>query len=91
VVPRPVGTSTVINSAADEKPSTITAAATSTAANLSQGSVLKNVTTANASADGVLKFAKPMDKNTIPSDNLYESTKHISDTSPDKRGNLKNE
>jgi hypothetical protein len=30
-------------------------------------------------------------KNTIPSDNLYESKKQISDTSPDKRGNLKND
>jgi hypothetical protein len=30
-------------------------------------------------------------KNTIPSDNLYESIKQISDTSPDKSGNLKND
>jgi hypothetical protein len=46
---------------------------------------------ANASADGVSKLAKPVAKNTIRSDNLYESTGQISDTSPDKRGNLKND
>jgi hypothetical protein len=42
-------------------------------------------------ADGVSKIAKPVNKNTIPSKNIYESTKHISDTSPDKMGNLKND
>jgi hypothetical protein len=50
VLPRPVGTSTIINSAADEKRSTITAAAPSTAVGLSPGFILKVVTTANASA-----------------------------------------
>jgi hypothetical protein len=34
---------------------------------------------------------KPVAKNTIPSHNLYESSKQIIDTSPDKRGNLKND
>jgi hypothetical protein len=90
VLPRPVVKSTIINSAADYKRLTITAAAPSTAAGLSPGSVLKIVTTANALADGVSKLAKPVAKNNIPSDNLYEFTGQISDSSPDKRVNLKN-
>jgi hypothetical protein len=44
VVPRPVGTSTIINSAADDKPSTSTAAAPSIASGLSPGSVLQIMT-----------------------------------------------
>jgi hypothetical protein len=32
-----------------------------------------------------------VDKNTTPSDNLYESTKQISGTIPEKKGNLKND
>jgi hypothetical protein len=88
---RNINTSTIINSAADDKRSTITTAAPSTAAGLSPGSVLKIVTTTIASTDGVSKLAKPVAKNTIRSDNPYESTGQISDSSPDKRGNLNND
>jgi hypothetical protein len=90
-LPIPVGKSTIVNSAADDKHSKITAADPSTAAGLSPGSVLKIVTTANASADGVSKLAEPVAKNTIRSDNLCESTGQISNTRPDKRGNIKND
>jgi hypothetical protein len=89
VLPTPVSSSTIINSAADDKRWTITAAAPSTAAGSSSGSVLKIVTTANALVEGVSKLAKPVAKYTIPSDNLYESTGQISDSSLYKRGNLK--
>jgi hypothetical protein len=65
-----VGTSTIINSAADDKCSKITAAGPSTGAGLSPGSVLKIVSTAYASADGVSKLAEPVAKNTIRSDNI---------------------
>jgi hypothetical protein len=51
---------------------------------------LKIVTTANASADDVSKLAEPVAKNTIRSDNICESTGQISDTRPEKEGNLKN-
>jgi hypothetical protein len=87
VLPIPVGTSTIINSATDGKCSTITTVYTSTAEGSSSSSVLKIVTTANASVEGVSKLAKHVAKYTIPSDNLYDSEGHISDSSPDKRGN----
>jgi hypothetical protein len=63
----------------------ITAAGPSTAAGLSPGSVLKNVMTANASADGVSTLSEPVAKNTIRPDNLCESTGQISDTRPEKK------
>jgi hypothetical protein len=47
-LPRPVGTSTLLNSAADDKCAKILTAGPSTAAGLSTGFVLKIVTTANA-------------------------------------------
>jgi hypothetical protein len=87
----PVGTSKIINSAADDKRSKITAAGHSTAVGLSPGSVLKFFTTANALADGVAKLVEPVAKNTIRADNLCESTVQIRETRPYKRGNLKND
>jgi hypothetical protein len=87
VLPTPVGTSIIINSAADEKRSTISAAAPSIAAGSSSGPVLKISTTANASVEGVSILANRADKYTIPSDNLYESTGQTSDSSPEKREN----
>jgi hypothetical protein len=83
----PVGASTIINSAADDKHSTITTATPSTAAGSSSSYVLKILTTANASVEGVYKVAKPVAKYNIPSDNLYESKGKISDSSPEKRDN----
>jgi hypothetical protein len=53
--------------------------------------IFKIVTTDNASADTVSELAKPVAKNTTPSDNLHESTVQISDSIPDKRVNLKND
>jgi hypothetical protein len=74
VLTTPVGTSKIINSAADDKCSTVTAAAPSTAAGSYSGSILKSVTTDNASEEGVSKLANHVAKYTIYSDNLYEST-----------------
>jgi hypothetical protein len=54
VLPRPVGTSTKVNAAADDKSSKSTAAGRSPAVGV------KNVTTANPSADGVAKLAVPI-------------------------------
>jgi hypothetical protein len=42
-------------------------------------------------ADGVSKLAEPVAKNTIRSNNLCESTGQISDTRPEKKGNLNND
>jgi hypothetical protein len=46
-----------------------------------------DVATANTLVEGVSQLAQPVASYTIPPDNLYESTGHISDSSPDKRGN----
>jgi hypothetical protein len=73
-LPRPVGTITIIKAAADDKRSKSPTAGPSTAAGLSPGSVLKIVTTANASDDGVFKLAEPVAKHTILPDNLSQST-----------------
>jgi hypothetical protein len=89
VLPTPVGKSIIINSAADDKGSTIYVAAPSIAAGSSSGPALKIVTTANASVEGVLILANPAAKYTISSDNLYESTVQTSDSIPEKRGDLK--
>jgi hypothetical protein len=48
-----------------------------------------DVATGNALVEGVSQLAQPISSSTIPPDNRYESTGHISDISPDKRGNLK--
>jgi hypothetical protein len=45
----------------------------------------------NALVEGVSQLAQPVASSTILPDNLYESTGQISDSSQDKRGNLKNE
>jgi hypothetical protein len=82
---------TIMNAAADDKRSKIPTAGPSTAAALSLGSVLKSVTTVNASADGVSKLSEPVDKDTILSDNISQSTGQISDTTPEEKGNLKND
>jgi hypothetical protein len=74
VLPTPVGTSIIINSAANDKRSTISAAASSIAA---------------GSSSGVSILANPAAKYTIPSDNLNDSTGQTSDSSPGKRVNLK--
>jgi hypothetical protein len=47
------------------------------------------VATGNALVQGVSQLSQPIASSTIPPDNRYESTGHISDISPDKRGNLK--
>jgi hypothetical protein len=39
--------------------------------------------------EGVSQVAQPIESYTIPPDNRYESTRQISDISPDKRGSLK--
>jgi hypothetical protein len=89
VLPTPVGTSIIINSAADDKRSTNSAAAPSIAAGSSSGPVLKIVTAANASVEGVSILANPATTYTIPSDNLYESTGQTSDSRPEKKENFK--
>jgi hypothetical protein len=48
-----------------------------------------DVATGNALVEGVSQVAQPIASSTIPPDNRYESTRQISDISPDKRGNLK--
>jgi hypothetical protein len=48
-----------------------------------------NVATGNALVEGVSKVAQSIASSTIALDNRYESTRQISDISPDKRGNLK--
>jgi hypothetical protein len=77
--------------AADDKLLKSTTSGPSTASGLSLGSILKIVTTANASAYGLSKLAEPVAKNTIRSYNLCESTGQISDTRLEKKGNLKND
>jgi hypothetical protein len=47
------------------------------------------VATGNALEEGVSQVAQPIASSTIPPDNSYESTRQISDISPDKMGNLK--
>jgi hypothetical protein len=73
VLPTPVGTSIIINSAADDKHLTISAADPLIAAGSSSGPVLKIVTTANALAEGLSILPNHAAKYTIPSDNLYEA------------------
>jgi hypothetical protein len=41
--------------------------------------------------EGVSQLAQPVASSTIPPDNMYQSTGQISDSIPDKRGNLKND
>jgi hypothetical protein len=48
-----------------------------------------HVATCNDLVKGVSQVAQSIASSTIPPDNRYESTRHISDISPDKRGNLK--
>jgi hypothetical protein len=48
-----------------------------------------HVATGNALVEGVSKVAQSIASSTICLDNMYESTRHISDISPYKRGNLK--
>jgi hypothetical protein len=48
-----------------------------------------HVATGNALVDGVSKVAQSIASSTIPLDNMYKSTRQISDIIPDKRGNLK--
>jgi hypothetical protein len=48
-----------------------------------------DVATANVFVEGVSQLAQPVASSTIPPDNLYDSTGHISYSSPEKRGNLK--
>jgi hypothetical protein len=80
-----VGTSTILNAAADDKSSKSTAAGPSTAAGLSPDVGLIFFTTANALANGVSKLAETVAKNTIRPDNLCESTGQIGVTRPEKK------
>jgi hypothetical protein len=48
-----------------------------------------DVDTANALVEGVSQLAQPVASSTLHPDSMYESTGQISDSSPDKRGNLK--
>jgi hypothetical protein len=50
-----------------------------------------DVATANDVIEGVSQLAQPVASYNIPPDNLYESTRQISDSIPDKGGDLKND
>jgi hypothetical protein len=90
-LPRPAGISTIINAAADDKTSKITAAGPSTAVGLPPAVGSKKITTANFLAHGVSKLAEPVANNTIGPDNICELTGQISVTRPERKGNLKDD
>jgi hypothetical protein len=84
-LPRPVGTITKINAAADDKSSKSTAAGRLPAVGV------KNVTTTNPSADGVAKLAISVAKKTTRVDNRGESTGQVSVTRPERKEKLKDD